>query len=153
MRRCRAAWWRPSLVPHVANDLWQETVEGLRDEPDVALVLSVTRDVRADAQAFVAEHVPQVGTVLHLTLPPRPGQSTVRDGTHAFRLAEAAVDAANRHLPRGPGRGRVHLFAAAPNAVMFFLGRMARSLGRLQLYEHDFEGNAAMAYAPPFRLG
>lgn len=145
--------WRPSLATPSAEGVWQEASEHWAEGPDLALVLSVTRDIGTDVREFVAAHVPTVGTALHLTLAPRPGQGAVRDGTHAFRLAEAAVEAVHRRLPCGPGRGRIHLFGAAPNAVLFFLGRMARGLGRLQLYEHNFERDAADAYAPSFRLG
>ena len=32
----------------------------------------------------------------------------------------------------------MHLFSAAPNALLFFLGQHREALGRLQLYEFDF---------------
>lgn len=31
----------------------------------------------------------------------------------------------------------VHLFAAAPNALLFFLGQYREALGRIQVYEFD----------------
>ena len=34
----------------------------------------------------------------------------------------------------------IHLFVAAPNAFSFFLGQRQPSLGRIKLYEYDFEG-------------
>lgn len=44
-----------------------------------------------------------------------------------------------RSAQRGPTRAKVHFFIAAPNGFTFILGRLARPLGAIQLYEHDFE--------------
>jgi hypothetical protein len=146
--------WRPDLHAPRTGDLWQECVpERVGDAPDVVLAISVTHDVRADVERYLQDCLPEAGTFLHLVLRDQPGQGSVRDGTHAFRLAEAAMAAVLPHIGRGSARGQVHLFAAAPNGLMFFLGRMARRLGRVQLYEHDWEGHEAEAYVPSLRLG
>ena len=146
--------WRPDLRAPRTEELWQKcVVEQLRDAPDVALALSVTHDIRGDVERFVLDRLPGVGTLLHLALRGQPGQGSVRDGTHAFRLAEAAIATVLPQIGRGPARGQVHLFTAAPNGLIFFLGRMARRLGRVHLYEHDWDGQAPDAYAPSLRLG
>jgi hypothetical protein len=44
------------------------------------------------------------------------------------------------------------LFSAAPNALLFFLGQHREALGRIQLYEFDFEGSRGGDYAASLRL-
>jgi hypothetical protein len=46
----------------------------------------------------------------------------------------------------------LHIFAAAPNALLFFLGQLSHGLGRIQLYEHDFETGLPGAYIPSILL-
>jgi hypothetical protein len=48
-------------------------------------------------------------------------------------------------------RGRLHLFAAGPNGLLFFFGRQARGLGRCILYEYDFDGGS-YTYEPAITL-
>ena len=48
--------------------------------------------------------------------------------------------------------GQLHVFGAVPNGLMFFLGRLAHSLGPIQLYEHDFENNQSSRYRQSLSL-
>ena len=51
-------------------------------------------------------------------------------------------------------QGTVHVFGAAPNALLFRLGQLARGFGAIQLYEHEQFGGAGQfaSYAPSLRL-
>jgi hypothetical protein len=49
-------------------------------------------------------------------------------------------------------KGVLHLFSAAPNAFLFFLGQLSRGFGRVQLYEYDFDRNIPGAYSLSIQL-
>ncbi len=114
--------------------------------PDVAVALSVTHPVLNDVLDYVTRRLPEVGLILGLTVP-SVGRTSVRDGTHARALAEKAVALARTHRPRAGLPSCVHLFAAAPNGLMFQLGRVGHALGRTVVYEFDFE-NPHLGYGP-----
>ena len=63
---------------------------------------------------------------------------SIQDGTHASLLANS-VYALLAQRSTAERRAPLHLFAAAPNAFMFFLGRVSRGFGKCILYEYDFE--------------
>ena len=67
-------------------------------------------------------------------------------GQHAFDLAEAlALQIKQKRHANGPP---LHLFIAAPDAFMFFLGQRQPGLGKTTLYEYDFEGENGGGYKP-----
>jgi SMODS-associated and fused to various effectors sensor domain len=118
---------------------------------DIAVALSVTHDVRSDVEAFANAHLPSVGRIVGLTVP-SPSPTAVRDGAHAHGLAQAAIAhiaAVRKPEERG---ARVHLFAAAPNGLIFFLGRLGRGLGPTTVYEFDFDTRALGSYVPAISL-
>jgi len=133
------AIWRPARdAPRPAVAWTPPVVQRLGDGRDVALCISVTHSVLGEVSTFVLESLPGVGSLVHLQIPGDLGHRAVRDGTHALHLAESAIDEVVRHLPRGEPRATVHVFIAAPNGFVYFLGRLAARLGRVALYEYDF---------------
>jgi hypothetical protein len=116
---------------------------------DVAVAISVTRDVLADVQAFLLGS----SNIRHL-IDARPevgvGSRVVVDANHAVVLADSLVDLIRSHRPASGGI--VHLFIAAPNAFAFFLGQHRGALGKVQLYEFDFEGERGGSYSPSISL-
>ncbi|HSH80375.1 MAG TPA: SAVED domain-containing protein [Herpetosiphonaceae bacterium] len=114
--------------------------------PDVAIALSITQQVLADVREYVKERLPSVGRIVVFSLPSGPSTTRVQDGTHAKLLAQQLTAHLKEHRTGEERRGVVHIFAAAPNALLFFLGQMARSFGRCTLYEYDFETNALGGY-------
>jgi hypothetical protein len=140
---------RPGEVPE--GPLWQELeiVERDPDSRDVAAAVSVTHDALPGATEYLEDFGLPVRRVLHATVHPAADPGSVRDGAHALRLAQTLA----RHLrARTPDerRGTLHLFAAAPNALLVFLGQLTPALGPVQLYEYDFPTGP---YRPSFRLG
>jgi hypothetical protein len=114
--------------------------------PDIAVALGVTLDVLPAVMAQIAASVPSVGRVVQLTVP-KPSPTSVVDGAHADALAAEALERI-RAASRSDGReSRVHLFPAAPNGLVFQLGRRSRLLGRTTVHEFDFE-NPQRAYTP-----
>lgn len=70
-----------------------------------------------------------------------------------LRLAEALLPRLRQRTPEERD-GRLHIFYAGPNALQFYLGQLARPLGRIVLYEYDFEGQqvAQERYQPSIEL-
>jgi hypothetical protein len=145
--------WR---VAPVAPD--QETLfRKLRDLPgdaraeDIAVALSVTKAVVPDVEHFLRAHRLTVRRTLRMELASGPSQTGVRDGLHALRLAEVIAAKLGSRTAQ-ERQGVLHVFAAAPNALLFFLGQLSHGLGHIQLYEHDFDSKLLGAYSPSILL-
>jgi len=141
-----AAWGSSGPTPE--GPLWQEVLEPRSSSsgPDVAVALGVTHDVADDVRRYVARQLPGVSLLVVLTVP-TVGPASVSDGAHANALAIEAVQKVQAARPRDGRPSRLHLFAAAPNGLMFQLGRNGRSLGPTTAYEFDFD-NPHRGYAP-----
>ena len=118
---------------------------------EVALVLAITRDAVADVLAYV--ELEQLSLARLLVLRPTAGssQAAVRDGQHALAMADETerVIQARSSAERG---ALLHMFAAAPNGLVFFLGQLSQCFGRVTLYEYDFEQTRSGGYEPSFSL-
>ncbi len=148
------ALWRPSPssgTPDLPHWVHRE-IPCASGGADVALAIGVTHDVLPDVHLYVQRSLPTVGRILACTVEPGPSPTAIRDGTHAFRLAEGLATYVRQQRSNEERLGVLHIFAAAPNGLMFFLGRLGRSFGRCILYEYDFEMNDPGAYQPSFRL-
>lgn len=111
--------------------------------PDVALSLAVSRpDVAEHVREFIRNKNLPVGRILDAVIDPEPGQTSVRGGEHALRLAQALLPQMQRRYPH-EREGSLHLFCAGPNAFVFYLGQLARSLGSIVLYEFAFGAQGA----------
>jgi hypothetical protein len=118
---------------------------------DVAAAISITRPVLVDVQHYLASTSLAVRRTLPIELASGPSWSGVRDGLHALRLAEVLASRLGSRTAQ-ERYGVLHLFAAAPNALLFFLGQLSYGFGRIQLYEHDFESGLPGAYIPSILL-
>lgn len=136
----RVVWEaQPEFQESRANPWRVSEVEVDSGGTDAGIVLSVTHDAFPEVLEYVQGHVPEVGALLVLTVEPEVGPMSVADGHHAWDLAREAVRVVREWRPRGSSEGPLHVFGAAPNGLVFLLGRLARSLGPIQLYEHAFE--------------
>lgn len=117
--------------------------------PETALVVSVTRDIANDVRAYVQEQLPSVGKVVCARVP-EPGTSTVRGPEHGQLLVERLVHHLQQARPPAERRHVMHLFAAAPNAVLFRLGQHLRGVGPTQCYEFGFD--TTYTYSPSLRF-
>ncbi len=142
--------WRPQLNDSTYDSpLWLcQEKSCSSDGEDVALSISVTHDISNDVQLYIDQILPTVGRLLACTILPRPTPTAVRDGTHALLLAQELSAVLKQRRSTKERLGVLHIFAAAPNALLFFLGQFARSFGRCILYEYDFERNTPGAYQP-----
>ena len=119
---------------------------------EVGLSISVTHSTKEDAPVFAERHLDPLGRLLVLEIEPEVGFASVSNGSHAWELAEGVIRAVRGWDGFRGREGPLHIFSAAPNGLVFFVGRLARSLGPIQLYEHDFDTNAPGAYSASIRL-
>lgn len=146
----RKAVWKPGTSTSTANSEWEMTTSATSsDGDDVAVVVSVSRDALADVKAY-AERVSVIGTVVGARPASGVGQRAIADADHAVALADSLAGVIRSRRPRNGGT--THLFVAAPNALAFFLGQHRGALGKVQLYEFDFEGVRSGSYSPSIRL-
>ncbi len=146
----RETVWGPAVdtVSVKPEEVWKiEEVLLDAGKNDVAIVLNVTHDATQDVVAFAAS-TSNIGRLLKLTVLPSIGQTSVKDANHCLQLAQAASAVLRQHK----GAGLLHVFAAAPNSLMFRLGQLSHGLGAILLYEYDFDSGALGAYKPSIRF-
>ena len=119
---------------------------------EVGLAISVTHSTKEDALVFSERQLTSLGRLLVLEIEPEVGFASVSSGAHAWELAQDVIRAVRAWDGFRGREGSLHVFSASPNGLMFFLGRLARSLGPIQLYEHDFDTNEPGAYSASIRL-
>lgn len=128
-----------------AAPLWQERPDVELDPgaADLAVALAVSQPAVADqVLEFVRREGLPVGRILDATIAPQPGARSVRGGAHSLRLAQALLPRLQVRQPHERA-GRVHFFCAAPNALVFYLGQLSSTLGRVVLYEYPFRAEDA----------
>lgn len=126
------------------------TIERIGSGEEAALVVSLARPALRDARQYIEQMLPAVGVLVHLEPQGAAGPSSVAGGEHAAALADQASDTlAGLGLKRGLP---LHVFAAAPNGFMFFMGQHRDALGPVILYEYDFEVTAHGSYTPAYTI-
>jgi hypothetical protein len=148
-----ADWDLSTRAEGSAEAFWSLNEIRLREgAPDVAVAIGLTHAIGRDVERYVGRHAPSVGTLLVLEPTGGPSQSAVRDGAHAAALAETFDQLiAARRTPE-QRTAMLHLFAAAPNAFTFALGRAAQRIARVTLYEYDFVQKDPEGYSPSITL-
>ena len=142
--------WRPSLQPnpdeyptwHLSSDVISE------DESNVAVALGITHDISSDVRFCIEQNNLPVHRIITCTLPTGASQGAIFDADHAKLLAEQLSVHLKSHRSLKERQGVLHIFIAAPNALVFFIGQTARSFGSCILYEYDFDSSRPGAYEP-----
>lgn len=132
--------WHPDDGSAGEGELWLERpdIKLRRGAPDVALSLAVSQpDVAKHVRAYIRRKGLPVGRIVDAVIAPEPGQRSVRGGAHALRLAQAFLPHLRERRPHERD-GCLHLFCAGPNALLFYLGQLSRSLESIALYEFPF---------------
>lgn len=101
------------------------------------------------SRAYVASNLPNVGKLLSFSLPGGPGQQSVSGGGHSAALAEQVSNQV-RALKADAPDAVVHIFAACPNSLLFFLGQQHQGIAPCVVYEFDFDRRGAKTYQPSF---
>lgn len=142
--------WDPKVVDVGTHysELQCEPCQLREDGTDVALALCATHDVAEDVRLYVEGELPGVGRMLVCRTSPQSGGATIMDGAHAHQLAQSLSSLLKTTRTTIERQGHLHIFVAAPNAFLFFLGQFARSFGPFTLYEYDFDSGLPGAYQP-----
>jgi hypothetical protein len=119
--------------------------------PDIALAISVARPTDSQVRTYVSQRLPAVGTIVSFAMPTGAGQQTVRGGGHAVRLAEQ-ISAEVARLRSDKPDATLHIFAAAPNALLYFLGQEHQAIAPCVVYEFDFDRQGSKTYQPSFPI-
>jgi hypothetical protein len=145
--------WTPSTGPLPDAPYWKAEDDRPRDAAahDVAVAVGLTWPVLDDVEAYLDKSRLAVSRLLPATLAPEPSQSGVHGGAHALALAQALALRIRARTPH-ERHGTLHLFVSGPNAFLFYLGQLAHGLGRIQLYEYDFDSGAPGDYRPSIAL-
>jgi len=80
-----------------------------------------------------------------------PSATSIVDASHAFLLADKIVGLLKKRTLE-ERKAQIHLFISGPNAFCFFLGQLSRVLGRITVYEYDFEQVRTCTYIPAISL-
>lgn len=151
----RESNWHPKEGEIPEGPLWLDNpdVPLASEGSDIALALAATHStVPEEAQAFIERRNLPVRRLLTAAVAPAPGQASVWGGAHSLALAQALLPTLRQRYPEERGK-HLHVFAAAPNALLFYLGQLARPLGKIRLYEYAFGAEDAYSrYNPSIEL-
>lgn len=145
--RVGARIWRADDGPSGAR--LTEKVTRLGRGADLAIFLSAAQDVEPQALAYIAKHRLTVGNSLAFALDSGPGQQTITGGAHAAAIAEQVANAVRRTKAEDPD-AVVHIFAAVPNSILFYLGQQHQAIAPCIVYEFDFDRRGSKSYQPSF---
>jgi hypothetical protein len=146
--------WSPAPARPSATALWSVTEHPRSGgEPGhLALALGVTHEVVEDVRSYLDRTGSTVGRVLEIVPSTGVGRFAVRDGAHAWALADELAKLLRGYRHQRALGSPLHVFASVPNALMFFVGQHAPAFGPCQLYEYDYDGGVLGAYSPSLRL-
>ena len=116
---------------------------------DIAVGISVSQPTTAQVRKYLAERMPHVGKLISCTMPAGPGQQSVAGGEHAAALAEQVSNHV-RAMKEDDPDAVIHIFAAAPNSLLFYLGQSHQAIAPSIVYEFDFDRRAHKTYQPSF---
>ena len=129
--------------------------EVAEDQPgegrDIAIAISVSQPTTAQVRAFVAAQLPGVGKFISCEMPTGPGQQSIAGGEHAAALAEQVSNRVRAVKENDPD-AVIHIFAAAPNSLLFYLGQHHQAMAPCIVYEFDFDRRGNKTYQPSFTI-
>ncbi|KAB2688799.1 SAVED domain-containing protein [Brucella pseudogrignonensis] len=144
----------------VGTRIWQagDGTTGLRLEmteqtlgqgSEIAVGISIAQQVGPHVRRYVDQHVPNVGKLVTFAFSEGPGHQNVAGGGHAAALAEQ-IATSIRSLRDDDPDGLVHIFAACPNSLLFFMGQHHQGIAPCVVYEFDFDRQGNKSYQPSF---
>jgi hypothetical protein len=141
----------PQNDPAPAISVRSEKIDASQSN-DVAVVINITRSATNDVRSYIAKELPNVSELVEIQLESGTGQTRISDANHAWNVALTISEEIKNIRTRKGAVASINLFSSAPNAVVFFLGRMAAPFGKTVLYEFDFERKKHGSYEPSIIL-
>ena len=118
---------------------------------NIAVALSITQAVEPQVRQYAERELPHVGQITAVAPTEGPGQRVVAGGQHAAFMAEQ-LSQIIRQIKAENSDALVHLFAACPNSVLFYLGQNHPSIAPVIVYEFDFDRQGSKSYQPSFEV-
>ena len=147
--RVGARVWRADDGTADGAPLFDIATESFGSGREIALAISASQGTRAHAAAYITEHLPTVGQLVSFSLSDGPNQQSITGGAHASILADQIAN--HMHDIKGAGMDvLVHIFAAVPNSLLFYLGQQHRAIAPCVVYEFDFDRQGNKSYQPSF---
>jgi hypothetical protein len=140
--------WHPMDGTETTTERFAVYQEIVGQGPDVAIAIGVSQPVTAQVRDYVEHHARSVGQIISFNFDGGPSQQGVRGGGHAVTLADQISTYLRTNAPIT--NGVVHIFAAAPNSLLFYLGQQYQALGACVVYEFDFDRAGNKSYQPSF---
>ncbi|MGH7025412.1 MAG: SAVED domain-containing protein, partial [Caulobacteraceae bacterium] len=145
--RVGARTWRAD--DGTAGAPFDETATSVGSGRNIAVLLSAAQDVAPQSQAYMAKAGLDVGRMLAFSFSGGPGQQSIAGGAHGAALAGQVANAIRRAKSEDPD-AVVHLFASAPNSILFYLGQQHQAIAPCIVYEFDFDRRGNKSYHPSF---
>ncbi|QJB42445.1 SAVED domain-containing protein [Chitinophaga oryzae] len=146
-----------SVVQKTANKklLWSVDLDTLPQQPsnnwdfsthfpesggnDLTVCVSVTHDILHDVLQFEQMQQSRPGTILSALINPAPSGTVFKSGNHIYTAVQELIARIRREKQSLGSGATVRLYMSAPVAFAFFFGQLAGPLGKIVLFEYDFE--------------
>lgn len=113
---------------------------------DIALIISITRNIEEDVMEYINEEKLSVGSIYYCSFEVT-GIDSIIDGNHAWEISKQ-INNLIEGRPIENKRGILHIFVASPVSIIFSLGKMSLSYGKGLIYEYNFENSRPGSYFP-----
>jgi len=123
----------------------------LAERRDVAIAISVARSTVKEVRSYLEENLPCVGKIISFEMQTGIGHTNIKGGEHAAELADKVSNEVNSVTEGDPGVV-IHIFASAPNALLFYLGQHHQAMTPCIVYEFDFDRMGNKTYQPSFLI-
>ena len=139
--------WRTKSVPKLLPDMWSITDYRISEqESDIGLAISITHFIADDVREYINRSLPYIHRIIECQLLAGASGKGIEDGDHAYNLVQQLVQWLKKNRNNQEKQLTLHIFSAAPNGFIFFLGQQAKILGSIKLYEHNFDNPAKNDY-------
>lgn len=137
----------PDYLKYEAEENWIfNEIKNTDGASDIAVVLNVTHDIKKDVEEFISCNLSGISRLIFASIIGGPSGISIKDGNHIFAAVQQLITKLRVNRTTVEKNGFIHLFIAAPNALIFALGQNIKSLGKMKLYEYDFENNRNGTY-------
>jgi hypothetical protein len=139
--------WRADDGSETHEAAFHVTESTIGAGPEIAIAVSIAQPAEPATRDYCSRFLPNAGKLISFELPGGPSHRGVTGGGHAAALAETISNRIRE--ARASDQDRiVHVFAAAPNALLFFLGQEHQAVAPCIVYEFDFDRRGNKTYQP-----
>lgn len=132
-----------------AGNPFSVQVENVGRGADLAVFVNATHDLTRQGTAHLAAREEGISRTISFTPKGGPGPRSLAGGTHAADLADQIT---REVRATRSDDGVVHLFAACPNSLLFFLGQQHGGIAPVVIYEFDFDRRGDRGYHASFLI-